>query len=302
MQDFFNKQFSCNPSDDGCASSLSVDDILKASDTLYSDAVTLDPAAGQGEPIRPVHDGKLITHTLTTSSPFPQVSKPILVTTVVDEAGPAIYEMFESPISEQDFLQTVQGSLGSSRADTVLASPYYKVLAQGGVVDGRSSLEKMATDYLWKCSSWTFSRTWASKGGPAYVGMYVLGATYPGNDGIPFCTSKGSVCHQDDIPIVVSLGRRPKFCPDLMTQLPQFGTASNPNAQQRQLIQEMQARYKAFLNTGNPNVSGLAQWSPAAASSTNTILLGGSGPAPIGACTQKFWGSTAPYDYQIFGL
>ena len=213
MQNFFNKQFSCNPSDDSCASSLSVNDILEASDTLYSQAMTLDPAAGQGEPIRPVRDGKLIAYTLTTSSSFPQASKPILVTTVADEAGPAIYGFYNSPVSQQDFLQNVYYSLGHPRGDTVLSSQRYAAQTRGGVFDARPSLEKMGTDYLWKCSSWTFSRTWASKGGPVYVGMYVLGATYPANGGIPFCTSNGSVCHQDDIPIVVSLGLGPKVCP-----------------------------------------------------------------------------------------
>jgi hypothetical protein len=211
MQNFFNQQFSCNPSDDSCASSLSVNDILTASNTLYSQAMSLDSAAGQGEPIRPLRDGQLISHTLTTSSPFPEVSKPVLVTTVANEAGPSIYGWYGSPVSEQDYLDNVHWTLGNPRADTVLTSRYYTVQTLRGVVDARPSLEKMGTDYLWKCSSWTFSRTWASKGGPAYVGMYVLGATYPTNGGISFCTTDGSVCHQDDIPIVVSLGLRPDF-------------------------------------------------------------------------------------------
>lgn len=87
-----------------------------------------------------------------------------------------------------------------------------------------------------------------------------------------------------------------------MTQLLQFGTASNPNTQQAQLIQEIQARYKAFLNTGNPNSPVFAQWNTASSSSTNAILLGGSGPAPIDACTPSFWGSAVPYDYQVYDL
>jgi len=213
MQNFFNKQFPCDPSDNSCASSLSVNDILAATDRLSSQAIFLDPAAGQGEPIRPVRDGKLITHTLTTSSPFPHVSKPILVTTVANEAGPTIYESFNSPVSQQGFLQFTNLVLGSSRAGTVLASQYYTVQTRGGVYDARPTLEKLGTDYMWKCPSWTFSRAWSSNGGTVYVGMYVLGATFPTNSGIPFCTSKGSVCHQDDIPIVVSLGHCPKFFP-----------------------------------------------------------------------------------------
>lgn len=283
MQSFFNGQFSCNPSDEACACSLAVNDILQASNTLFSQALSLDPAAGQGEPMRPVHDGQLITTTLSSSSPFPQVSKPILVTTVVNEAGPTIYETFTSPVSEQVFTLALEATFGSSRADTIISSQRYQVLTSGGVVDERPQLEKLGTDYLWKCSSWTFSRTWASQGGPAYVGMYVVGATYPDNVGIPFCTSNGAVCHEDDIEIV-------------------FGTVNNPNTQQSQLTQEMQARYKAFLNTGNPNASGFAQWNVATSSSTNAILLGGSGPAPIDACTPSFWGSAVQYDYQVYGL
>lgn len=87
-----------------------------------------------------------------------------------------------------------------------------------------------------------------------------------------------------------------------MMQLPQFGTVTNPNTQQAQLIQEMQARYKTFLNTGNPNAPGLPQWNTVSSSSTNAILLGGSGPAPIAACTPSFWGSSVPYDYQVYDL
>ena len=302
MQNFFNQQFSCNPSDDSCASSLSVNDILDASNKLYSQAIFLDPATGQGEPIRPVHDGQLITNTLSTSSPFPPVSKPILVSTVVDEAGPTIYNMFGSPVSGQDSVQIIEGLLGSSRADTLLSSQRYTSQAPGTAIDVRPELVTLGTDYLWKCPSWTFSRAWASNGGPVYVGMYVVGATYPANSGIPFCTSNGAVCHQDDIQIVVSLGPHVQGFSWLMRRLLQFGTVSNPNAQQTQLIQEMQARYKAFLKTGNPNASGLAQWNAATSSATNAILLGGSGPAPIDACTPSFWGGAVLYDYQLFGL
>lgn len=220
MQKFFNGRFSCDPSDNSCASSLSVDDILQASSALYSQAVSLDPAAGQGEPIRPVHDGNLITTTLTSSSPFPPVSKPIMVTTVRNEAGSAVYTAFDFPVSQQLYQQYVTASLGTSRADTLLASERYTVQTRGGVCDARPTIEKIGTDYMWKCPSWTFSRTWASKGGLVFVGMYALGATYPANSEIPFCTSDGAVCHQDDIQIVVSLGPVPKFCPALMARQP----------------------------------------------------------------------------------
>ena len=213
MQNFFNQQFSCDPSGDSCASSLSVSDILTATNTLYSKAMSLDPAAGVGEPIRPVRDNKLIVHTLTASSPFPHVSKPILVTTVANEAGPIIYDTFDFPVPEELFQGYTDTILGSDRASIVLASKNYEVQTLGESYDARPALVKLGTDYMWKCPSFTFSGAWASNGGAAYVGMYVVGATYPTNLGNPFCTRNGSVCHEDDIQIVVSLGHCPKSFP-----------------------------------------------------------------------------------------
>jgi len=119
-------------------------------------------------------------------------------------------------------------------------------------------------------------------GGTAYVGKYLVGATYPGNEGVPYCTQPGIVCHQDDIEIV-------------------FGTVSNPTKVQSSLITEMQSRYKAFLANGNPNTHSVhSTWTPASTSNINLLLLGGSGEEPVGACTPDFWGKTALYDYQFF--
>jgi len=138
---------------------------------------------------------------------------------------------------------------------------------------------------LWKCSSWTFVRNWVANGGKAYVGLYVAGATYPGNEQAPFCTLPGSVCHQDDIEIV-------------------FGTVPNPTAYQSTLIAEMQSRYNAFLNNGNPNPSqsSLRAWKPATTSDVRALVLGGPGEAPVGACDPLFWGQAVAYDYQVFNI
>lgn len=67
----------------------------------------------------------------------------------------------------------------------------------------------------------------------------------------------------------------------------------------------MQARYKAFLNTGNPNPSGssYATWNAAtSASDVSALLLGGTGTEAVGACTVDFWGDELQYDYQVFGI
>jgi hypothetical protein len=89
----------------------------------------------------------------------------------------------------------------------------------------------------------------------------------------------------------------------------QFGTVIEPTPAQSSLICEVQARYRAFLLTGDPNPSAnpsntdFPQWSPATDGNFSAIHLGTPGTTPIGACNTQFWGTpTAPFDYQIFGL
>lgn len=62
----------------------------------------------------------------------------------------------------------------------------------------------------------------------------------------------------------------------------------------------MQDRYKAFLNTGNPNVPNLPTWSAAGPSDVKPIQLGGTGQVPVGACVPSFWGQAVQYDYQFY--
>ncbi|KAI0053905.1 alpha/beta-hydrolase [Auriscalpium vulgare] len=288
LQDYFNSQLNCAASDSACLLALSVDDVLNASDALNSNGINIDASATIEEPMRPVHDGTLITSTLDSTTPFPSVSKPVLVTTVQNEAGPAIYTAFQDPIAASFFDEVVQGSFEEPRASNLLASTNYAVpvLADGQAADARVQLEAMGTDQVWRCASWSFARSWATHGANAFVGLYTVGSTYPDNTGVPFCTQSGSVCHEDDIEIV-------------------FGTASNPTSAQSALITEMQARYSAFLRTGNPNPagSGYTHWNAATSSNANSIHLGSSGMASVGACDPSFWGSSSvPFDYQVFDI
>jgi len=66
----------------------------------------------------------------------------------------------------------------------------------------------------------------------------------------------------------------------------------------------MQARYKSFLYSGNPNPSGSSytNWQAAGQSDVNAILLGSSGEAAVGACTPSFWGESVAYDYQVYDI
>ena len=76
----------------------------------------------------------------------------------------------------------------------------------------------------------------------------------------------------------------------------------NPSAAQSSLVTEMQARYKAFLNTGNPNVPGHATWNQATTSDVHALTLGGSGEVAAGGCDPSFFGDEIPYDYQVFDI
>jgi hypothetical protein len=258
--------------------------------------------------MRPVRDGVLITSTLDSTSPFPPVSKPIILSNVRNEAGPTIYWNFNDPIDTSTYRTIVSSSLGDPRASNVLSSPYYQVPG-GQTVDARVQLEKMGTDQVWRCATWTFARSWTQSGGRAFVALYTVGATYPDNSAIPFCSGAGAVCHEDDIEIVVrDLVGSP--CPFFDDQT-QFGTVSNPTSAQSSLISEVQARYKSFMLTGDPNPLGalgalgvgLPHWSPATTGNFSAQNLGSPGTAAIGACNTQFWGtSSVPYDYQIFGI
>lgn len=208
MQSAFNSDIHCKGTDKSCLNRLSLNTILAAQDNIYNNAASqIDASAGTGEPIRVVRDGKLITSPLDSTAPFPRVSKPLLVTNVLDEAAAAIYSAFPDTVSEDQFEGCVDASFGSPRTQQIVSSPHYSLPAgvDRATADARVQLQQLATDYLWKCAAWTFGRNWASNGGNVFMGMYVVGATYPGNDEIAYCTNPGVVCHQDDIELVVRL-------------------------------------------------------------------------------------------------
>lgn len=212
LQSSFNSELNCTATDTTCLNALSLDAIINTQMDLYYNAYyDIDPSVTQAEPIRVVHDGTFITSTLDSSSPFPHVTKPLLISTVLNEAGASIYGTFNESLPEAEFDYVVNATFGSPRTQQVTSSALYASPADASGADARAQLQTLGTDYIWKCSSWTMARSWAANGGSAYVGMYVVGATYPGNDQIPYCTQPGVVCHEDDIEIVVSPSSRCSF-------------------------------------------------------------------------------------------
>jgi len=255
-----------------------VGDLLSTQKNIIATATTIDPAAGPAEPIRPVLDGTLIQYSLTST--FPSNLKNILLTTVKDEAGPAIYGAFTSPVPLQYYNYVAALVFGAERAVQILAA-YASI--QDEIDDIRPELVVVCTDGAWRCPNYSLARSWASRGGNVWVGEFTVGATYPTNDAISFCTTNGTVCHQDDISIV-------------------FGTTISPTAAQTALTAQVQARWAAFIKTGNPNTSGFGNWNQVTHNGSVPVLnLGGTSPIPLGGCDPSLWGSTIEYDYQIYG-
>lgn len=278
----FLGQLTCAANDNACFNSLSLDTIIDAQLSTSQSAFQFAPAAGQFSPIRPVLDGALITNPLDSTGVFPAVNKPLMITTVGQEAGAPIFSI-PFAVDAQTFSNIcLSAYLDPTRTSIITSNPLY-ALAPGvdGQIDGRVQLQLMGTDQQFRCSSWTFAKTYVQHGGNVYVGQFVVGATYPPNGNVPFCTQSGNVCHQDDIQIV-------------------FGTVPNPTTAQATLISQMQKRYKSFLSSGNPNAAGVPIWTAATATNVHPLLLGGTGEAAVGACTLDFWGGVAQYDYQFF--
>ncbi|TDL24934.1 alpha/beta-hydrolase [Rickenella mellea] len=292
LQAAFTKSLNCSSSTPttsaaaaaACYNALPLSTILSAQDDLMSNAASIDPAAGLNEPIRPCLDGTLITSPLDSTHSYPSVNKPLIISTVLNEAGNAIYNYnaFPDPLPGSAFEPVVEATFGQPRTQQICSSTFYGVPTSGNLaIDVRPQIEKLGTDYIWKCSSWTFARNWIAHGGSAHVGMYVVGATYPSNANVPFCASGGGICHEDDIMLL-------------------FGTAPNPTSAQAAVTTEIQARYKNFLSANDINPSGMATWAPATTTDVHARVLGGTGEAPVNACTPTFWGATPQYDYQVF--
>ncbi|KAF9509630.1 hypothetical protein BS47DRAFT_1365106 [Hydnum rufescens UP504] len=221
---------------------------------------------GTLSPMRPMVDGSFITTSLTGTS-FPSALKPVIITTVENEAGQAIGSIFPSPLPIANFEPIVEGSFGQNRTQTLLSSSCYEpqamhIDAMTGNDQTRMALELLGTDSNWRCSSWTFARTYAVKGGNVHVGVFQLGATYPSNANVEYCSIAGRVCHGGrylhHYYFLRNLLKRETFLDG------QFGTTPSPTSAESCVTREIQARWSAFMHTSDPNPFGssYATWMP----------------------------------------
>ncbi|KAF8517588.1 alpha/beta-hydrolase [Hysterangium stoloniferum] len=269
-----------------CAQDMDVDTLIGHQSTLFDAAPALGAQFYAAEPIRPaIADGIFITHTFSGPESFPPSSllKPIVVTTVKDDAATTIYSFFpdsNGPIPNTVFDAFIGSTLGPQRSQTVISSPFYSLTTtNGSSTDPRAVLSVMGTDLIWRCPAWKLSRDWAAHGSSRqYAGVFTQGISYPGNSAIAECVAPGAVCHQDDIEVL-------------------FGTGSSASP----LTKELQARYSSFIRTNNPNANGYATWQPSTSTDAKALNLGGQAPIAVGACTPTFWGQEVPFDYQVNG-
>lgn len=297
LQTSFYSSF-CNGGNLACVKSKSLSDILSAQDDFVFGGVAygVDPSVGNGEPLRPTVDGTTIKYTLTTT--FPPTKRPILMTTNKNEGGQAVGQWFPQGYSTDAFLPAIQSTLGNDRAATVNNSPYYNPtgsnLVQPYVQNGdvtRQAFDRVGTDQSWRCENWAFARRWTAAGGTAYVGVFQIGATYPTNAQVDYCTTPlggaNPVCHEDEIYLL-------------------FGSTPSPTSAQTALSTEMQTRMAKFITnpTSGPNASGLSwTWNKAGTSDVKAVQLGGStaGQAvPAYGCDPSFWGAAVPFDWQMY--
>lgn len=208
LQQAYYGALPCPATNTACITSVPLPTLLSVQDSLYKNASTISPAAGAAEPLRPSVDGSFVTTSLTGNS-FPSNLKPLLITTVLNDAGLAIGSAFPLNTPASYYQPVLEATFGSSRTTTLLSSHWYSVntlQAQTPANDRtRVQLERLGTEATWRCPNWSFARSYVAKGGRVYVGRFMLGATYINDPPVDYCTVEGRVCHQDDIYITVRL-------------------------------------------------------------------------------------------------
>jgi len=155
----------------------------------------------------------------------------------------------------------------------------------------------MTTDATWRCAGRDVARRWAGAGGEVWVGEWEMGVTYPDNAGGDYCTSNGTVCHEDDI-------------------FPTFDTAASASTSVSALENQINTAWISFITTLNPNPN-----SSKSKRSCPTSILSRSGTEwkaftptsgaedvmPLGGGVIKdcppdgFWGGEVEYDWQLYG-
>ncbi|PWN50623.1 alpha/beta-hydrolase [Violaceomyces palustris] len=294
----------------GCLRNQSSEDLLQASYSAYSSLPASDGSYPQGEPWRPVKGSYL---TGDVDSPFGGFSKPMILSTVRNEAGSLIGSNFaattpgSSLIYYKDdqggasdygfsFPMLAEGIFNQGRGLTLSEQPCYSTQNDTQTSDSlREALESLATDGLWRCSN-QFSALLFDQP-QIYLSQTDLAITYPSNSEIDYCQTDRHVCHEDDILTV-------------------FGTSTSMDQAQASMSKEIQVRWANFARVQDPNAKGYPTWP-----SVRSTKVGGYegeqldllhfGSTEDGGSTLEqsqrpqqcgqVWGRLVQFDWQIYG-
>ncbi|KAE8189161.1 hypothetical protein CF335_g6695 [Tilletia laevis] len=150
-----------------CARSKSADDILGATYDAFSNAPPSNPSMPVGEPFRPTK-GTYIPRSLERGLVAQAVTlnnKPVLFSTVKNEAGSQVGLVFESTKAGAttltiranrfpvDFTTAASLIFNAGRGLKAAQSPVYAFNAKGSAADAlRAQVEVLGTDGLWRCA------------------------------------------------------------------------------------------------------------------------------------------------------
>lgn len=123
LQNNFFPTINCTVTDAACQNAASLDTIMNAQ--LEFNPADFDPSASGPIPFRPVHDGSLVTTTLTNS--FPSSLKPLLLTTVNDEGAASIFSGINFVVPNGAYQPGAYGSMrqhGPCRGSSGFSAPF----------------------------------------------------------------------------------------------------------------------------------------------------------------------------------
>ncbi|WWD05609.1 hypothetical protein V865_003690 [Kwoniella europaea PYCC6329] len=325
LQNAFYSQEPMNKCTDlKCLQGIPSASIITAQNVLLSTAPLMIEGLPISMPIRPTFGNPTLpsdpTVSLFTSpSDLPLWDIPLLITTVANEAGTAVSELFPAPValSQDSYYATLAATIGSERAEILSSSEEYGLPNATGYGEGgdvfKETYERAATEGTWTCPNRDVAKRWSRNGGKVWVGQWNKGVTYPSNKDHGYCKSKGKVCHEDDI--YPTFGTSPDT-PDGVTSLEEdvlsywtsFITTLNPspsttkrdNIDCRRSFREWFFWLWPFKRATIPQVSSGSSsenWPPYT-SEDDVLAIGG---GDISSCPEGFWGDKAKYDWQLYG-
>ncbi|WWC88083.1 uncharacterized protein L201_002987 [Kwoniella dendrophila CBS 6074] len=303
-----------------CLQALPSASMIATQNTLIQTAPLTIEGLPLSMPIRPTFENPTLpsdpTISLFTSpSSLPLSDIPLLITTVNNEAGTAVSNLFPNPVplSTDTYLATLSATVGSTRANILVESNEYALPTAQGYGEGgdtfRETYERAATDGIWKCASREAARQWSQNGGRVWVGEWTKGDSYPINqENNGYCREKGRICHEDDIYPTFdnapsSSGDVYSFEGDILSYWTSFITNLDPSPSSTKRDLDDSNRFQKWFSWLWPSKrksisnSNPVTWSRYQSESDVHALGGGE----VSKCPEGFWGEKAKYDWQLYG-